>query len=72
MSGSESLAPLIDGVTACDLADTPVTRMTTKMLTDVGVRVASLDEADLVLAAGPREGGRADSIWVAVTSFGLA
>jgi len=62
---------LIEGVTLCDLAETPVTRMTSRLLIDLGLVPASLDDADVVLADRARHGGRADSIWVAVTPFGL-
>lgn len=69
MSGSW---PLIERVTVCDLADTPVTALTTKLLTDIGMTLASVDEADIVLASESRGGGRADAIWVSVTPFGLS
>ncbi|MEY2448983.1 MAG: hypothetical protein QOH79_2459, partial [Acidimicrobiaceae bacterium] len=68
MSGS---GPLIDGVTVLDLAALPATAMAAQLLVDVGARSAtSLEEADIVLATGPRNGGRPDSIWVTVTPFG--
>src|SRR4051794_26619330 len=69
VSGS---GPMIEGVTWCDVAETPVTRMTGRLLTDLGIDAAALDEADIVLADGARSGGRTDSIWVAVTPFGLS
>ncbi|HEX4822059.1 MAG TPA: CoA transferase [Acidimicrobiales bacterium] len=75
MSGSwaEPLASLVDGVTVCDHARSPVTAMTARLLNDVGIGSAALEDADIVLADGARSesGARADSIWVAVTPFGL-
>lgn len=72
MSGSLApLASLVDDVTVCDLASTAVTAMTTRLLTDVGMTLADLDDADIVLASGARDGGREDAIWVSVTPFGL-
>ena len=72
MSGSGPLAPLIAGVTVCDLAATPVTTMTARLLADLGAGAAALADADIVLASEGRDGGRADSIWVSVTPFGLS
>jgi crotonobetainyl-CoA:carnitine CoA-transferase CaiB-like acyl-CoA transferase len=69
VSGS---GPLIEGVTLCDLASTPVTTMTARLLRDLGCTDAGLDTADIVLASGARSGGRDDSIWVSVTPFGLS
>src|SRR5439155_13994208 len=69
VSGSE---PLIEGVSVCDLASMPVTEMATRILTDLGCTVVGLDDADIVLASGPRSGGRDASIWVSVTPFGLS
>jgi len=73
MSGSwaEPLAPLIEGVTVCDHARSPVTAMTARLLNDVGIASAGLEDADIVLAEGARSGGRDDAIWVTVTPFGL-
>src|SRR5436190_23234156 len=68
VSGS---GPLIEGVTYCDLAESPVTCITARLLDDLGVAAVALDDADIVLAGCAREGGRADAIWVAVTPFGL-
>src|SRR4051812_12378364 len=62
---------LIGGGTYCDLPESPVTRITARLLDDLGVAAVALDDADIVLADRAREGGRADAIWVAVTPFGL-
>ncbi|MEY2434317.1 MAG: hypothetical protein QOC92_4042 [Acidimicrobiaceae bacterium] len=68
MSGSW---PLLSDVTVLDLARSPVTAMAARVLVDVGARtVTTSSEADIVLASGPRDGGRPDSIWVSVTPFG--
>src|SRR6476661_8266972 len=67
VSGS---GPLIEDVTVCDLAETPFTQMTVRLLADLGMTIAPLDDADVVLDSGPRAGGRADSIWATVTPFG--
>src|SRR5947209_7651829 len=69
VSGS---GPLIDGVTVCDVASTPVTAMTARLLADIGCAPADLDAADIVLASSERSGGRDDAIWVSVTPFGLS
>ena len=68
MSGS---GPLVDGVSVCDLASTPVTAMAMHLLTDLGCAPATLEEADVVIATSGRAGGRDDAIWVSVTPFGL-
>ena len=69
---SGSLAALLDGVTVCDLAATPVTELAARLLTDIGLVPAPVDEADVVLASRSRRRAAADSIWVSVTPFGLA
>ncbi|MEY2424038.1 MAG: hypothetical protein QOI95_4105 [Acidimicrobiaceae bacterium] len=64
---------MLSDVTVIDLGGTPVTTMAARLLLDVGATAAaSVDEADIVLACGPRTGGRADAIWVSVTPFGLS
>src|SRR4051794_29124778 len=72
VSGSLALLPDLH---VLDLASTPATAMTARLLTDLGaVAATALDDADIVLASSPRPhasgAGKADSIWVTVTPFG--